>query len=159
MHRIGRTARAGAGGLAVSFCNDEERAYLRDIERLTRQKVPVAGFPEGFAPPTRQEAAETAAAEARRPPRQPQGRPGQRQGQRQGPLNGRPAGAHPGGRHRRPDRQETRGEPGRAAGQEHHGQGPRQDRRGEPRPQQGRRPRPVSGEGRAIGWLERAPRP
>jgi ATP-dependent RNA helicase RhlE len=48
VHRIGRTARAGASGVALSFCNDEERAYLRDIEKLTRLKVPVAALPNGF---------------------------------------------------------------------------------------------------------------
>ena len=36
VHRIGRTARAGAEGIAISFCDHEERAYLRDIERLLR---------------------------------------------------------------------------------------------------------------------------
>jgi ATP-dependent RNA helicase RhlE len=36
VHRIGRTARAGAAGIAISFCSDEERPYLRDIEKLTR---------------------------------------------------------------------------------------------------------------------------
>jgi ATP-dependent RNA helicase RhlE len=41
VHRIGRTARAGAEGTAISFCDQEERAYLRDIERLTGQKVQV----------------------------------------------------------------------------------------------------------------------
>ncbi|MGE0829467.1 MAG: DEAD/DEAH box helicase [Hyphomonadaceae bacterium] len=41
VHRIGRTARAGAGGTAISFCTPDERAYLRDIERLTKQAVPV----------------------------------------------------------------------------------------------------------------------
>jgi ATP-dependent RNA helicase RhlE len=41
VHRIGRTARAGAGGIAISFCDHEERAFLRDIERLIRQTVPV----------------------------------------------------------------------------------------------------------------------
>jgi ATP-dependent RNA helicase RhlE len=41
VHRIGRTARAGADGIAISFCDREERAYLRDIERLTRQRVAV----------------------------------------------------------------------------------------------------------------------
>ena len=41
VHRIGRTARAGAEGRAVSFCDAEERAYLRDIERETRRAVPV----------------------------------------------------------------------------------------------------------------------
>ena len=49
VHRIGRTARAGAAGVAISFCNEEERAYLRDIERLTRLKVPVAPLPAGLA--------------------------------------------------------------------------------------------------------------
>ncbi len=49
VHRIGRTARAGAAGQAISFCNGEEREYLRDIERLTRLKVPVAPLPSGFA--------------------------------------------------------------------------------------------------------------
>jgi ATP-dependent RNA helicase RhlE len=41
VHRIGRTARAGAAGIAISFCDGEERAYLRDIERLIRQKIEV----------------------------------------------------------------------------------------------------------------------
>jgi len=40
VHRIGRTARAGAEGVAISFCDSEERAYLRDIERLIRMRVP-----------------------------------------------------------------------------------------------------------------------
>ena len=41
VHRIGRTARAGASGVAISFCDREERAFLRDIERLIKQAVPV----------------------------------------------------------------------------------------------------------------------
>ena len=40
VHRIGRTARAGAGGIAISLCDGTERAFLRDIERLIRAKVP-----------------------------------------------------------------------------------------------------------------------
>jgi ATP-dependent RNA helicase RhlE len=43
VHRIGRTARAGADGIAFSFCDQEERAYLRDIERAIRKHVQVAG--------------------------------------------------------------------------------------------------------------------
>ncbi|MCH8188140.1 MAG: DEAD/DEAH box helicase [Proteobacteria bacterium] len=43
VHRIGRTARAGAGGTAVSFCDPSERAYLRDIERLIRRRLTVIG--------------------------------------------------------------------------------------------------------------------
>ena len=41
VHRIGRTARAGAGGAAISFCDQSERNYLRDIEKLTRLKIEV----------------------------------------------------------------------------------------------------------------------
>ncbi len=41
IHRIGRTARAGAGGDAVSFCSSSERDYLRSIEKLIRIGVPV----------------------------------------------------------------------------------------------------------------------
>jgi ATP-dependent RNA helicase RhlE len=40
VHRIGRTARAGAAGTAVSLCDDDERGLLRAIERLTRQILP-----------------------------------------------------------------------------------------------------------------------
>ena len=40
VHRIGRTARAGAEGVAISLCDAEERQFLRDIERLTRQSIP-----------------------------------------------------------------------------------------------------------------------
>jgi len=36
VHRIGRTARAGAAGIAISLCDPSERAFLRDIEKLTR---------------------------------------------------------------------------------------------------------------------------
>ncbi|MFQ3361331.1 MAG: DEAD/DEAH box helicase [Alphaproteobacteria bacterium] len=41
VHRIGRTARAGASGVALSFCDSEERAYLKDIEKIIRQKIPI----------------------------------------------------------------------------------------------------------------------
>jgi len=40
VHRIGRTARAGADGSAVAFCSDDERNLLRDIEKVTRQRIP-----------------------------------------------------------------------------------------------------------------------
>jgi superfamily II DNA/RNA helicase len=40
VHRIGRTARAGADGVAISFCDAEETAYLRDIEKLIRMTIP-----------------------------------------------------------------------------------------------------------------------
>ncbi|HEX2973093.1 MAG TPA: DEAD/DEAH box helicase [Tepidisphaeraceae bacterium] len=41
VHRIGRTGRAGAEGIAFSFCDGEERQYLKAIERLIRQTIPV----------------------------------------------------------------------------------------------------------------------
>jgi ATP-dependent RNA helicase RhlE len=48
VHRIGRTARAGNDGIAISFVADDERPYLRDIEKLIRQKVPLKALPENF---------------------------------------------------------------------------------------------------------------
>jgi ATP-dependent RNA helicase RhlE len=114
VHRIGRTARAGATGVAIAFCNDEERAYLRDIEKLTRLKVPVAPLPEGFSPgPLGQEAPEP----ARRQPA-PHARGGGNRGQggaprsndaqaQRGPKRrrgggGKPAGNQPGAQVQRP---------------------------------------------------------
>ncbi len=43
VHRIGRTARAGAAGHAVSFCDPDERPFLRAIEKLIRKPIRVAG--------------------------------------------------------------------------------------------------------------------
>jgi ATP-dependent RNA helicase RhlE len=40
VHRIGRTARAGAAGIAIAFCGEEERGLLRDIQRVTKQTIP-----------------------------------------------------------------------------------------------------------------------
>ncbi|MBX9797022.1 DEAD/DEAH box helicase [Sphingomonas sp.] len=48
VHRIGRTARAGASGVAIGFCAEDERSYLRDIEKLTRQKITVRPLPDNF---------------------------------------------------------------------------------------------------------------
>jgi ATP-dependent RNA helicase RhlE len=50
VHRIGRTARAGAEGIAISFCSNEEREWLRDIERLTRKPIEVLRAPVISAP-------------------------------------------------------------------------------------------------------------
>lgn len=41
VHRIGRTGRAGAGGIAISFCDIEERMLLKDIQKLIGRKIPV----------------------------------------------------------------------------------------------------------------------
>jgi ATP-dependent RNA helicase RhlE len=97
VHRIGRTARAGADGQAYSFVADDERAYLKDIERLTKIRLMQVGLPEGF----RQLVAEMPKpVQAKREEPQRGGRPGgprpgqgQRQGgggQRSGQGRGRP---------------------------------------------------------------------
>jgi ATP-dependent RNA helicase RhlE len=70
VHRIGRTARAGAAGVAISLCNGEERAFLKDIEKLTRMAVPVAPTPAGI-----RASAEEAPAAQKRQPRRSQRRP------------------------------------------------------------------------------------
>ena len=41
VHRIGRTGRASASGIALSFCDVEEKPYLRDIQKLIDQRIPV----------------------------------------------------------------------------------------------------------------------
>ncbi len=48
VHRIGRTARAGHAGIAISFCDSSERAHLRGIEKLIRARLPVEE-PENLA--------------------------------------------------------------------------------------------------------------
>jgi ATP-dependent RNA helicase RhlE len=84
VHRIGRTARAGAAGAAIAFCADDERAFLRDIEKLTRQKIEVVPLPANFAA----EAARIKATRAHVPmqeertPRHEERRPRRPQGQR-----------------------------------------------------------------------------
>jgi superfamily II DNA/RNA helicase len=51
VHRIGRTARAGAEGVAISLCDGEEVAFLRDIEKLIRMTIPVSGADQRRAEP------------------------------------------------------------------------------------------------------------
>ncbi len=84
VHRIGRTGRAGSTGEAISLVSPDEHAYLADIERLLKRRLPrevVPGFEPGTAPATSEDD------EDRRPPRQqrPQG------------ARNRPATAHAGG--------------------------------------------------------------
>ena len=119
VHRIGRTARAGAEGIALSFCDPEERAFLSDIEKLIRQRIPVVS---GMLPerPAGYVAAEPE--EARRPA---QHRPSNRGHQRPGqPPPRQPQQAGP--------RQPGQGQQQAGQGQRPQGQpGPRQPGQGQ----------------------------
>ena len=82
VHRVGRTARAGAGGAALSFCDPAERAYLRDIERLIRRRLTVIGEEPAAAP-------------------NGSGNPDKRQGKADDKPDCKPQGKHPRKRGRR----------------------------------------------------------
>ena len=51
VHRIGRTARAGESGAALTFVTPEERNGLKALERFIRKTIPVEPLPAGFTPP------------------------------------------------------------------------------------------------------------
>jgi ATP-dependent RNA helicase RhlE len=89
VHRIGRTGRAGAEGEAISLVSGDERAFLKDIERLLRRSIPSSVVP-GYEPGSQPTAEERAAAAAR-PPAPPERERGER-----------PRGAPGGGRHTAP---------------------------------------------------------
>jgi ATP-dependent RNA helicase RhlE len=86
VHRIGRTARAGTEGIAISFCDSSERSYLRDIERIIRMKIELVAhdLPELTAEQRQQQ----------EEPRRPHGH---NRGGR-GKPHGKPSGHKPGGR-------------------------------------------------------------
>ena len=110
VHRIGRTARAGADGIAYSFCAADEVAFLHDIEKITRQKIAIDGEHPFHAEAV---AAVHASGKAPRVNRQNQG---QRQNQNRGARPGgakqpRPAASKRGGNaggHRRPEGRSSR---------------------------------------------------
>ena len=77
VHRIGRTARAGADGIAISFCDAEERPFLRDIEKLIRIAIPATDR-RGDRP-----------AQAQQPQQKPQWRPEQQRNAQEQPRNGK----------------------------------------------------------------------
>jgi ATP-dependent RNA helicase RhlE len=82
VHRIGRTGRAGASGIALSFCDNDERGVLKDIERLMGRRVPVATGGAASEAPSRDASQERSPAQHRNrseTPRRdaPQGGPAQ----------------------------------------------------------------------------------
>jgi len=68
VHRIGRTARAGRAGIAISFCDEGEHAYLRDIQKLIKQRIPVKR-PQELGKATKDAAAKDGDPDERKPTR------------------------------------------------------------------------------------------
>ena len=105
VHRIGRTARAGAGGIALAFCGPEERGQLRAIERLIKRPLTTVG--------------ETPADSGSSPARTPRVRKGGPKRSRQPQGLGRQAAAHQKAGNHKPSRRRRRshggGQPRRAA--------------------------------------------
>jgi ATP-dependent RNA helicase RhlE len=136
VHRIGRTARAGADGQAIAFCDPEERPLLRAIEKLIRMPVPATGRSSIAATPASGHKALPAPTEAdlarateeteRRPYRDPRSRPkggsvkgGHPHGDK--PKSAQPHSARPHG-DKRPHRKGP-GKPGGHRGPQRHGGG------------------------------------
>ncbi|EKV28606.1 ATP-dependent RNA helicase RhlE [Caenispirillum salinarum AK4] len=95
VHRIGRTARAGASGMAISLCDTDELFYLRDIERAIRQTVEAHNDHDWHAPDV-----EAMRTRPPKPPKRQQGGGG-RGGRPQGAGGGRPQGANANGNGKR----------------------------------------------------------
>ena len=125
VHRIGRTARAGATGIAISFCDHEERAYLRDIERTIRMTIARtdrSGAPVAPPEPGAREQGQRPTQHKR--PQNQQRRPGGHGKHGHLPQHGHKNGHPPqhGHKHGRPERQDAAREQqahGQAHGQAH----------------------------------------
>jgi ATP-dependent RNA helicase RhlE len=121
VHRIGRTARAGATGSAISLVSADEMAYLRAIEKLIRQAIPA----EGSRP---QQHAESRPREARHNGNRNGGRSADRSGNRHADRNGnRPRNGRPNEPHG-----QRGASPGDGPAQAHHRDRPHGGRPGEP---------------------------
>jgi ATP-dependent RNA helicase RhlE len=88
VHRIGRTARAGAAGIAFAFSAPDEKGYLKSIEKLTQQRLTQVPLPENFLA----EAAKIRKARVDAPISREQDRSGER---RERPAGGRPKRHNP----------------------------------------------------------------
>ncbi len=113
VHRIGRTGRAGMEGEALSLVCADERAYLRDIEKLIKRDLEKLTLP-GFEP--------TATESANPPPKRGGGGQGQRQkaAQPQGQKNARPQNGNRGRRSGSKPEAAPAAKPGHRSGQRHH---------------------------------------
>ncbi|MEP6239572.1 DEAD/DEAH box helicase, partial [Erythrobacter sp.] len=124
VHRIGRTARAGKDGVAIAFCGEDERSYLKDIRKVTKVELDRLDLPENFRAvvegegPTKPETRGATrvskkkvrprpagqnpskgqgAGDGSRKSKKPKPKHGARKGKPQGKLGGRPQGGKPGG--------------------------------------------------------------
>jgi ATP-dependent RNA helicase RhlE len=116
VHRIGRTARAGRDGVAISFCDHEERAYLRDIERLIRMAIPSTDRRTGgraeARPAPHHHASNRSNGQPHRGGQQQRGRHGGHTGHKGGKdRHGRPGHNGQGGHSQVPHRQAAQGKP------------------------------------------------
>ena len=167
VHRIGRTGRAGASGIARSFCEAEERPFLRDIQKLIGQTIPVVRdhpYPEEGGAPEPQAPAESQSARPaqkqqrsdrpqqhrnapRRSERPQQDRQESRQRDAAAPNAPRPERSHNQERSNNPERGQARNDrrqqqpnTNKTASEPQSGNGPSERRQsGQPKPQ-GKRP-------------------
>jgi ATP-dependent RNA helicase RhlE len=97
VHRIGRTARAGAVGIATTFCGGEERDRLKRIERLTRQIIDVEQTSPEFAltPARHDSGSNPAPSRSRRHPRNSPPKKGRRAQSRRLQQDAKPKQATP----------------------------------------------------------------
>jgi len=129
VHRIGRTARAGKSGIAIAFCAEDERAYLKDIRKVTGAELERLALPENFR----------AVVEGEGPTKPAARTPMKRVNPR--PLGQRPQGDRKSQGDNRGERRPQQGDQRRDANAP----------QGERRPQGDRKPQQANGQGRPSG--------